>query len=169
MERVEVKYLKTKAIAKYAMLIVVVFIATYALKIPIFHGLPHMGDAVIMALALTFGKNVGAIAGAGGAALSAVLSGYNVIWAPASFCIHGLEGFVVGLIAYRSHSLWLRLLALFSGGLVMAILYQSLAYLLYGAGGALPQLIGNFLQLLSGIVGALILAPALERVADTIE
>jgi len=111
------------------MLIVVVFIATYAIKIPIFHGLPHMGDAVIMALALTFGKGVGAIAGAGGAALSALLSGYNIIWAPASFCIHGLEGFIVGLIAYRSQSPWLRLLALFCGGLVMVVLYQSLSYL----------------------------------------
>ncbi|MFA6075626.1 MAG: ECF transporter S component [Negativicutes bacterium] len=161
--------MKTTTIAKYAMFAGLVFVATYVLKIPIFHGLPHMGDAVIMTLALTFGKNAGAAAGALGATLSALLSGYNIIWAPASFCIHGLEGYVVGLIAYRSKSLLRRLIALVIGSLIMAVLYQSVSYLLYGAGGAIPQLIGNLLQFTSGIVGALILTPALERVTESID
>lgn len=155
--------MEARTLAKYAMLAVIVFIATFILKIPIFHGLPHMGDAVIMALALTYGKKTGAIAGAFGAMLSALLSGYNIIWLPASFCIHGIEGYLVGRIGYGSRSFLRRLSAVLVGGLVMAVLYQGVSFLYYGIGAAVLQLIGNVLQLISGVAISLILAPALTR------
>ena len=156
--------METRVLAKYAMLAVLVFIATYALKIPIFHGLPHMGDAVIMALALAFGKQAGAVAGALGALLSALLSGYNIVWLPVSFIIHGLQGYLTGWIGYNSRLFSRRLLAVLVGGLVMAVLYQIVSFLYYGIGAALPQFVGNVLQFCSGVVVSLILAPALERV-----
>ncbi|MEI6286825.1 MAG: ECF transporter S component [Bacillota bacterium] len=156
--------METRVLAKYAMFAVLVFVATYALKVPIFHGLPHMGDAVIMALALTFGKQAGAVAGALGAMLSALLSGYNILWLPVSFIIHGLEGYLTGWIGYNSRFFSRRLLAVVIGGLVMAVLYQGVSFLYYGIGAVLPQFIGNVLQFSSGVVVSLILASALERV-----
>ena len=123
-----------------------------------------MGDAVIMAMALAFGKNIAAAAGAVGTMLSALLSGYNVIWLPASFGIHGLEGYLTGWIGYKCNFFPQRLFAVTVGGLVMAILYQSISFLYYGTGAMIPQLIGNILQLVSGVVMGLLLAPALERV-----
>ena len=156
--------METRVLAKYAMFAVLVFVATYALKIPIYHGLPHMGDAVIMALALTFGKQAGAVAGALGAMLSALLSGYNIVWLPVSFIIHGLQGYLTGWIGYNSRFFLRRLLAVVIGGLVMSVLYQIVSFLYYGIGAALPQFIGNVLQFSSGVVVSLILASALERV-----
>ena len=99
----------------------------------------NMGEVAIYIIALTFGGKVGGIAGAFGSALMDIMLGYS-IWAPFTFVIKGLEGYVVGRIA-RQGDLKRNILAILAGGHIMIIGYAlTKAYLISWA--AVPPEIG---------------------------
>ena len=64
-------------------------------------GFVHMGDIAIFVTAILFGPVVALISGGLGTALADVSLGYGA-WAPGTLVIHGLQGFVAGLIAWRA-------------------------------------------------------------------
>lgn len=78
-------------------IIALVFVLTFTIKIPLMAGYFNIGDVVIMLSSILFGKSIGFMGGSFGSALADIASGYT-IYAPFTFVIKGLEGFICGLI-----------------------------------------------------------------------
>ena len=85
-----------------AVTIALVFLSTFLFQLPIFStgGYFNFGDIIIFTTALTFGPVIGGISGAVGSSLSDLLGGFG-IFAPFTFVVKGLEGFLAGLISQR--------------------------------------------------------------------
>lgn len=88
-----------------AMLVTLVFVSTFFIniKLPIAAngGLVHLGSAMLFIIAIIFGPKKGAIAGAFGMALFDIFSGWT-LWAPFSFLARGLQGWIIGKIAWSN-------------------------------------------------------------------
>lgn len=88
-----------------AMAISLVFVATLLLNIrlPIAAngGLVHLGTGMLFIIAILFGPKKGALAGAVGMGLFDLFSGWT-LWAPISIIARGLQGYIVGRIAWSS-------------------------------------------------------------------
>lgn len=127
---------------------------------------------MIFAFAFTFGPVIGGISGAVGSSLSDALGGFGT-FAPFTFIIKGLEGFLAGLISQRQF----RGRALFGwvvGSIVMVVGYflaeSYLISLVFGssdftgivaASGEVPI---NILQVVAGGLVGIPLSLALKRV-----
>lgn len=88
-----------------AMLVALVFVATLFLniKLPIAAngGLVHLGTAMLFITSILFGPKKGAITGAVGMGLFDLISGWT-LWAPFTFLTRGLQGYLVGKIAWSN-------------------------------------------------------------------
>ena len=95
----------TKRIVMNGLMIALVFLATYLTRIPtpLPGGYFNLGDTMIMAAAIVLGRNTGLIAGAFGSCLADMASG-SFIFAPFTFVIKGLEGYLTGLAAVSDTS-----------------------------------------------------------------
>lgn len=104
------------------LMIAVVFLATRFTAIPVGIGYFNVGDAAIMLTAVILGRNSGFVAGAFGSALSDFLSPW-AYYSPITFIVKGMEGFVIGTIAYKSDytkkGYLIRLVAISAGTVVM--------------------------------------------------
>jgi uncharacterized membrane protein len=116
----------------------------------------NMGEGIIYTIALTKGPFYAAAAGSIGASLADLILGYP-LWAPFTFVIKGLEGFLVGSLRKN------RLLALAVGMSVMIAGYTTLAGVLYGWKAAPVEFITDVLQTGIGAGVALLLTKALDR------
>lgn len=89
-----------------AMLISLVFVATFfiTIKLPIAAkgGIVHFGTAMLFIAAILFGPKKGTIAGAVGMALFDLISGWT-LWAPFTFVARGIQGYIVGQIAWSNN------------------------------------------------------------------
>jgi len=88
-----------------ALLIALVFVSTVFLniKLPFGNGgLVHLGTAMLFIASILFGPKKGAIAGAAGMGLFDILGGW-AIWAPITIVARGLQGYVVGKIAWSNN------------------------------------------------------------------
>lgn len=89
-----------------AMLVSLVFVATLFIniKLPITAngGLVHLGTAMLFIVSILFGPKKGAIAGAVGMGLFDLISGWT-LWAPFTFLTRGLQGYIVGKIAWSGN------------------------------------------------------------------
>ncbi|KPU42457.1 thiamine precursor transporter HmpT [Oxobacter pfennigii] len=84
-----------------ALCIAMVTLCTMIIKVPsVKGGYVNFGDIVIFITAVLLGKRAGMLAGGIGSAMADLLLGYSV-YAPATFVIKGLEGFLCALIANR--------------------------------------------------------------------
>lgn len=91
----------TKKLVFTGLMVALVFLVTYLpfLRIPSpIKGYFNIGDSIIMITAILLGRNCGFAAGAIGSAMADILGGY-FIFAPITFIVKGVEGYVVGLIA----------------------------------------------------------------------
>lgn len=87
-----------------SMLIALVFVATLLLniKLPTGNGgLIHLGTAMLFIVSILFGPKKGMIAGAVGMGLFDLVSGY-ALWAPITFFARGIQGYLVGKIAWSN-------------------------------------------------------------------
>ena len=88
-----------------SMLIALVFVATLLLniKLPITAngGLVHLGTAMLFIASFLFGPKKAFIAGAVGMGLFDLVSGWT-LWAPFTFVARGLQGYIVGKIAWSN-------------------------------------------------------------------
>src|SRR5690606_3034220 len=88
-----------------AMFITLVFVSTLFLniKLPIAAngGLVHLGSSMLFIIAILFGPKKGAIAGAFGMGLFDLVSGWT-LWAPFTFITRGLQGYIIGKIAWSN-------------------------------------------------------------------
>ena len=119
----------TKKIVLNGLMIALVFLATYTTKIPGPVGPFNIGDAVIMVTAMLLGRNSGMLAGALGSALADIAMGY-AFFSPFTLVVKGLEGYIVGTIAYQGKSEKIgkaRMIAGVSVGAVVMIVGYFLA------------------------------------------
>lgn len=164
------KQTNIKEIAISGLFIAMVFIATMfiniRLPISINGGLIHLGNVVLFTVAIAFGKKQGAIAGAFGMGLFDILSGWAA-WAPFTFVIRGIMGFLIGSIANEKgregKSFLFNLLAIVVGSVWMIGGYYMAEVILYGNWiSPVTSIPGNITQLVIGLL-SLILVPALKR------
>lgn len=156
-----------------SMLIALVFVATLLLniKLPITAngGLVHLGTAMLFIISILFGPKKGAIAGAIGMGLFDLFSGWT-LWAPFSFFTRGLQGYLVGKIAWSKGRNGAR------GGINLVAMIFSIPFMLGGyyicesvlyANWIAPALSipGNIVQNIVGIIVALPACLALKKVS----
>ena len=152
-----------------AILIALVLVATLfiniRLPISINGGLIHLGNVPLVMAAIVFGKKKGAVAGACGMGLFDVLGGW-MLWAPFTFVIRGVMGFVIGWIAEKKQgkSVWLNLLAILAGGVCMMVGYYFTEVILYQNWVApFTSVPGNAIQTASALVLGLPLATLIKK------
>ncbi len=132
-----------------SLLIALVTVTTMVVNVPLpgVKGYVNIGDTVVLLAGLIFGPLVGAAAGALGSSLADLLLGY-AYWAPWTFVIKGVEGFLAGWLFGRMQQ------ASGSGtilGATVAAAFMVCGYFLvgilyYGLGPALVSLPGDLLQ-----------------------
>ena len=156
---------RTRDLVNSALLVSLVFISTrflnIRLPISINGGLIHLGNTMLFMSAIVFGRRKGAIAGAFGMAIFDVLSGWAA-WAPFTFLIRGIMGYIVGSFANakdrEGNSLIWNITGITIAGVLMLIGYYITEVILYGNFiSPVTSIPGNVIQL---VVGALVGIPA---------
>ncbi|MGI6368461.1 MAG: ECF transporter S component [Anaerolineae bacterium] len=120
-------------VALVAMLIAVTAVFTLLIRIPVpaTQGYFNFSDVAIVFSSIAFGPAVGLAVGGLGTALADAVGGFAQ-WAPLSLLAHGLEGLLIGMLAYR-RPLSMRLLGWALGSAAMvAIYYLGSALVLVG-------------------------------------
>ena len=154
-----------------SMLISLVFIATFFINIrlPIAAngGLVHLGSAMLFIVSILFGPKKGAMAGAFGMAIFDLVSGWT-LWAPFTFIARGLQGYIVGKIAWSNQrngrSSLFNILATVSSIPFMLLGYYICERILYNS-WVIPfaSIPGNLVQNSVGLVIALPVCIALRK------
>lgn len=157
-----------------SLLIALVFVSTMFLniKLPIAvngGGLIHLGTAMLFIASILFGPKKGAIAGAFGMALFDIVGGF-MIWAPITFVARGLQGYIVGKIAWSGNregkSVPFNLFAMIvSVPPMIAVYYVGEGILFSNWIAPLFSIPGDLIQNLLGIVIAIPVCLMLKRVA----
>ena len=158
-----------KQVAINGISIALVFIATgfINLRLPIVAngGLIHLGNVPLFLAAIIFGRKTGAISGAVGMALFDLFSGWT-LWAPFTFVIVGIMGWVVGKITEdKSHNtiLW-YVIAILAALAIKIVGYYIAEGIIYGNWVAPAASIpGNIVQILTAAVIVLPLAKPLKK------
>lgn len=162
---------RTHDLVNTALLVSLVFIATrflnIRLPISINGGLIHLGNTMLFMSAIVFGRKKGAVAGALGMAIFDVLSGWAA-WAPFTFIIRGVMGYVVGSFANakdrNGNSFLWNITGIAVSGVWMLIGYFMTEVILYGNWIApVTSIPGNVVQLVVGAVVGIPAAAALKR------
>ena len=155
-----------------AMLISLVFVATFfiTIKLPIAAkgGIVHFGTAMLFIAAILFGPKKGAIAGAVGMALFDLISGWT-LWAPFTFVARGIQGYIVGQIAWSNNrkgsSIIFNLLAMIVSIPFMLAGYYICELVLFNSWviplGSIP---GNITQNILGICVAIPVCIVLKKI-----
>lgn len=155
------KRVSTKSLVFTALCVAIVAVCTMIIKVPVpsTGGYVNFGDIIIFAVAITLGKKKGFIAGAVGSCLADILMGY-VAFAPGTFIIKGIEGFLCGLIYEKlsknaNNVVAICVSCIVAGAFMVGgyFLYESFIFSLEGAIGAI---IGNCIQ---GSVSAVAAVP----------
>ena len=147
-----------------------VFTAFVNVRLPIVAngGLIHLGNVPLFIGAIIFGKKTGTIAGAVGMGLFDLLSGWT-LWAPFTFVIVGLMGYLVGLITEKKKNYVTYVIAM-----VVALAVKSVGY--YIAEGIIyknfivpvSSIPGNVVQIFVAAVIVLIIIEPLKRASNKI-
>ncbi len=151
----------------------IVFVFTYiGIQVPAFGafgGLTHMGTLVMFLIAIKYGKYYGALSGAIGMTLFDLLSPWAA-WAPGTFVVRIIAGYVFGLVAETPEGQGLSIakncLSLGLGGAVIVLGYLAFEAFFLGSGvAAFRSIPGNLLQLVIASAGIFIFKslPELRR------
>ena len=163
--------IKSKNIGIVAVFSALAFVATRFLQIPILQtgGYLNFGETIIYIAAIFFGPAVGGLVGAIGPALADVTSPYAA-FAPFTFIIKGLEGFIVGKIASGSQSRVNKILGIIAGGGIMVIGYFIVEILVFliPPPVALIEVPFNVFQFIVGGVIAIVITERLKKSVDRI-
>jgi len=155
-----------------SMLIALVFVATILLniKLPITAngGLVHLGTAVLFISSILFGPKKGAIAGAVGMGLFDLVGPW-VLWAPITFVARGLQGYIVGKIAWskgrNGTSLAINLIATIVSIPFMLVVYYLGEAIIFKSwiipAASIP---GNIVQNIVGLCVAIPVCVVLKRI-----
>ena len=126
-------------------------------------GYINPGDAVVLLGAFILGPVWGAVAGGIGSAMADAFAGY-VIYVPATLIIKAAMGFCAGLIVKNNRSKFALIQAGLTAEIIMIGGYFLFTSLILGQGlGALPEIPGNCLQGIFGIIVSCSLYKALSK------
>lgn len=154
-----------------SMLIALVFVATVLLniKLPISAngGLVHLGTGMLFIASILFGPKKGAIAGAVGMGLFDLMMGWT-LWAPFTIVARGLQGYIVGKIAWSNgrngNSYVFNLVATICSVPFMLAVYYICERVIFGSWiiplGSIP---GNLVQVVVGMCIALPACAVLKK------
>ena len=147
---------KTKELCVAAVMAAFVMVVTMCLQIPVpaVGGYVHPGDGIIFLAVIILGTKYGVWAGAIGACLADIVTGY-AIWGPFSFIIKGVMALVCGKIAQKDKSAgFVTPVKIF--GILAAVFISAAGYYLVGAmfvGSFSAALISIPSDLLQGGIG----------------
>lgn len=145
-----------------------IFTAFVNVRLPIAAngGLIHLGNVPLFLCAILFGKRTGAIAGAVGMGLFDLLSGWY-LWAPFTFIVVGLMGYVVGAITERRHGFRWNALAIALACVIKIVGYYIAEVIIYGNWLApVTSIPGNLVQI---AVAAVIVLPIAGRLRTILQ
>ena len=159
-----------------AIFISLVFVATY-IGVPwpfASGGYMHLGTLVLLIIAITFGKEYGALAGGIGMGLFDLFSPY-AMWAPGTFLVRMLMGYVVGMVAYNKKNeeqgtnFIRNIVAIVAGAVIMIpgyYFYEAIFLTDFKAAfGSIP---GNLIQFTLGAF-SLVVVPIISRIKQNYE
>jgi uncharacterized membrane protein len=124
-----------------------------------------LGYVALFPIAILYGRYLGLIAGGVGMALFDVLSGWSA-WAPGTFVIVGLIGYVVGRLTTNKSGLVNIVLAMTVGSFISIggyFLYNAFV-MGFGVESASVSLIGDSLKVFASLGITLFTLPALRRI-----
>ncbi len=129
-------------------------------------GLIHLGNVPLFIAAALYGKRTGAIAGAVGMGLFDLTSGW-VAWAPFTFVICGLIGYVFGIITQKHTKKVFLVLAVVAAAAVKVVGYYVAEGFIYGNWVAPALSIpGNLVQIgVAGVISVPLII-ALQKVIE---
>lgn len=118
-------------------------------------GLIHLGNVPLFVAAILFGKRTGAIAGAFGMGLFDLLSGWTA-WAPFTFVIVGLMGYIVGAITEKKNKLIYQSIAIGIACIIKVVGYYIAEVILYhNIISPITSIPGNIIQI--GLAAVIVL------------
>lgn len=154
--------IKTKDLTMLAMFIALTTVTTMSSQIPIpaTKGYINIGDTILICAGLLLGKTAGGVVGSIGSALADLLSGYGY-YAPITFVVKGIEGFLAGYLKEKNINFVVCGLI---AGLVMALGYFiAEGTILYNFEAAAASLPANIMQGIGGSILASVLYKAIEK------
>ncbi|WP_027399972.1 ECF transporter S component [Anaerovorax odorimutans] len=145
-----------------------VFIATFALKLPIpfTEGYTHLGDCMIFISVLLLGWKRGALAGGIGAALADLIGGFGTWVLPTLICksvMAAIMGIIIEKKLIKKYPRVLWIIAAVIGGFLQCIGYTITRIILYGTGVAIASIPILILQTGIGIFLAFVILEALQK------
>lgn len=152
-----------------AVMAALIAIATLVIPIPIpGGGYANAGDVVILISAFLLGPLPAAFAAGFGSAVADLLLGYSV-YAPGTLLVKGLAGLTAGalfvVMKKRTGLFFSSLISGVAGELVMVAGYFGFETLaLQSAAAAAAGVVPNILQGIAGVLGALVMMPAMNRI-----
>lgn len=154
--------MNSKKMIQTAILAALVTVTTMVVNIPLpgVKGYVNVGDTVVLLSGLLLGPTAGAFAGSIGSSLADLLLGY-AHWAPWTFIIKGLEGFLAGWLVLRFRKG--ITLATIIAATVMVGGYFLVGILYYGFGVAVLSLPGDLVQGGASVVLSLVLVRPLSK------
>lgn len=170
--------MSTRQLTLTALLIALTTVATMVIRIPVpaTQGYINLGDSMVYISALLFGPLAGLLAGGIGSALADLIGGYGQ-FAPYTLVIKGLEGLIVGLLAWQAArapaptaaGVARAIGAIAVGGTVMVLGYfVAEAYIMrIGVPAAGAEVPGNIFQVVGGLIVALPTALLLRNLAPS--
>jgi uncharacterized membrane protein len=159
---------RIKELVQMGLLSALTFVATMAIHVPSWNGgVIHLGDSMIFLTAVVFGKKYAAISGAIGMTMFDILSGY-VIWAPYTFVIKALMGFIAGSIAYtggsKGENVYKNAIGIILAGIWMIFGYYVAEVLITGnMVSPIASVTGNTIQFGAGAVIAFVIIAAIRK------
>lgn len=155
---------KTYDLTKMAVMIALVYFATFFIKVPSLNGYTHLGDCMIFISVLVLGRNKGSLAGGIGAALADFLGGY-MVWVIPTFFIKFIMGMIMGSITEKllNNYKYGWIPGSIVGGIFQICAYTIVKIFLFGIGYALASSVTLTLQTVSGVIIAILLVSLLSK------
>lgn len=170
------KKLGAKEIVLMGLMTALICIAGSIIKIPSIGGFVHLGDCMVFLSVIILGKKKGIVASAFGMFFVDILGGYY-LWAPFTLLIKGVMAYITGTILeimseHNSNVKYVisfvvsgifMVLAYFGAGIIMAALLTEKTGLMQGVLYSAKDIIGNIVQVSTGIIIALPLSNILLK------
>ncbi len=163
--------MKIRNLVLYGLNTAIVFVSCYFLNvqlpISVNGGLIHLGNIALFTIAMLFGRKQGAVAGAFGMALFDLASPW-AIWAPGTFVIRGIMGYLIGYFYERreKNKVLFTVFAIVIPSIEMIAGYYLYEVLIYGnwvqAATSIP---GDIIQLVIGYAAAIPLYMTLSKIS----
>lgn len=164
------EHLKSLVVTALAIALTYIFTAFINIRLPLAAngGLIHLGNVPLFIFAIIFGKKTGAIAGGVGMGLFDLLSGWTA-WAPFTFIIVGIMGYVTGLITEKKKGYGWMIVAMLAALLIKIAGYYIAEGIIYGNWLVpLSSIPGNVIQVVTAMVVVMIVIEPLKKAAQRI-